>query len=452
MSPRHGLAGVVLLLTACGGNPQKPTVEVDETPTNAPAPTTPASTPESAPPAAPTSAAPTPEPAPTSTNGAVSEQGKSLLEQARQAAADEDLGTAKARLEAAVADSPGLAPAHYDLGVLSEWMGRVSTAKTHYEDALRADPEYTAAVVAIARLSARRGDIPGAVAFARQQLGRKPDSLSLRNAYDRVRLLQQGQAADVIATAKKVLRKDEKNVDAMANLAQAYHQQGKHELAIAILTNALAIRADDPEMLMLQALAHEKLDEGPRARLVLEKAIALPGGASAEAYNNLGLVYHGAGDYQGAEAQFRKALARWPDMLAANVNLGNALKGQKRFVDAEASFKRAMAISPKSADVYYNLGILYLDGELPEMTPVQRLERALAFFDRYKQTAGTLKAGDPVKQYIDEARKRIEVEKKRAEQMRRAAKQPPAAPPSEAAPSDPGAPAEPAADPAGEGE
>jgi tetratricopeptide (TPR) repeat protein len=350
------------------------------------------------------------------------------LAQAQAAAVDEDLATARSHLEAAIADSPGLAPAHYNLGVISEWMGRTATAKKHYQQALQADPEFMSAVVASARLMVREGNTAGGIAFAQQQSARLPDSLPLANAYDRIRLLKPGQASSVIASAKKVLRRDEKNAAAMANLAQAYHQQGKYELAIAILGNAQVIEADNPELLMLQALAHDKLEEPMRARLALEKAIGLPGGASAEAYNNLGLIYYKAGDFQGAEAQFRKALARWPNMLAANVNLGNALKSQKRFVEGESALKRAITIDPNNADVYYNLGILYLDGDLSEMSPIKRLEAALGYFEQYKQKSKAVDAKDPVVQYMEEARKRIDVEKKRAEQMRRAAKQPAAAP------------------------
>ncbi|MCB9542224.1 MAG: tetratricopeptide repeat protein [Myxococcales bacterium] len=219
-----------------------------------------------------------------------------------------------------------------------------------------------------------------------------------------------------------MLRDDEKNVDAMINLAAAYHHDGRHELAIAILDNARALRPDDPEILARKALAHRALGEDQRARFALEEATALPGGATAEVHNNLGLIYHAAGDYPGAEAQFRRALARWPGMLAATINLANALKGQQRFAEADAALQQALARAPRDPDVLYNLGILYLDGQLPDLAPADRLGRALAFFERYQQTATHRAADDPAAEYIEEARKRIEVERKRAEQQRTAPK------------------------------
>jgi tetratricopeptide (TPR) repeat protein len=210
----------------------------------------------------------------------------------------------------------------------------------------------------------------------------------------------------------------------MRNLAEAYALQGKFELAIAILTNALALEPEDPSLLGRMAIAHLKLGERPKARAALEKAIALPGGATAEIYNNLGLVYHEAGDFVGAEDLFRKALARWPAMLPARVNLGNALKGQQKYAEADAVLRDALQQSPRSSDALYNLGILYLDGQIPGMEAVARLERALAYFEQYRQVAASKPAGDPVEQYVAEAQKRIDVEKKKAAQARQAPKEP----------------------------
>ncbi|MEZ4432524.1 MAG: tetratricopeptide repeat protein [bacterium] len=266
----------------------------------------------------------------------------------------------------------------------------------------------------------RESDPQGALRLARDQLARAPDAPALRNALGRLRLDAGLELDQVEADAKAVLRDDEKNVDAMINLAAAYHRDGRHELAIAILDNARALRPDDPEILARKALAHRALGEDQRARFALEEATALPGGATAEVHNNLGLIYHAAGDYPGAEAQFRRALARWPGMLAATINLANALKGQQRFAEADAALQQALARAPRDPDVLYNLGILYLDGQLPDLAPADRLGRALAFFERYQQTATHRAADDPAAEYIEEARKRIEVERKRAEQQRTA--------------------------------
>ncbi|MCB9537832.1 MAG: tetratricopeptide repeat protein [Myxococcales bacterium] len=402
------------LLLGCGTRPRGATVDPSERPVEG-----------GGTPAAPTAKAEAAQPAAAADPGDSSEV-RGVIAEGLEAAANGDQSTAAERFRAAIAMEPAAPQGHYNLGVLADWDGRYDEARQHYEAALRAEPTFGPAVLGVTYILVRRGDKAGAIAFAEQQLARAPQSLELRNVVNRVRLENGGSPDAVLRDTKQVLREDEKNVPAMITLATAYHQKGMFELAEAILKNAKELEPENPEIHSRLALAQQALGEKLKARLALEAATELPGGATAEVYNNLGLMYHEAGDYPGAEAQFRKALARWPDMLAAQVNLANALKGQQRFGDADAVLKAALERSPGSGPVLYNLGILYLDGSLPDLDAVQRLEQALAFFERYKQTSSTRAADDPVESYIEEARKKLEVERKRAEQMRKQPKAPPA--------------------------
>jgi tetratricopeptide (TPR) repeat protein len=354
----------------------------------------------------------------------VPESAQGALAAGRDAAANGDLATAQARFSEVA--SQGVAEGHYNLGIIAEWQGRKQTARTSYEKALAAEAEFAPAAVAICRLLLRANDPNGAIRFAEDLQRSRPDSLDLQNALDQVRLLAQTDPKVVAESAKKVLRKDEKNVAAMVNLARAYQLEGKHELAVAILENAAALSPDDPEVPFLQALSFDGMNEPRRARAALEAAVARPGGGSAEAYNNLGLIYHDAGDFTGAEAQFRKAIARWPEMVDAYANLGNALKGQQRYADADAALKQALSLGNDDPDVLFDLGILYLDGNLPNVESMARLEQAVGYFDRYKSLRKQSPPDDPVDRYIAEARKRIEVEQKRADQLRNASKPAPA--------------------------
>ncbi len=405
---------LALALAACGSTPTPATVEGSETSLPENAPTPPAEGEESKAEVKFTEA----DDAPT-----VAAEAREAVDEGAELAAEGDLGGAEQAFREALKAQPNLAEAAYNLGILAEWQGRYDEAARQYEAALQANPEFGPAVVAAAYLRLREGDAPGALRMAEQALSAKPDSKHLRNAVNTIRLELPGRSEQVVQDSKKVLREDEKNVQAMINLASAYHQQGKYELAVAILENALALDPENPEILSRMALAQVAMKDDVAARVTLEKAAALTGGATAEIYNNLGVIYHAAGDYAGAEQQFRRALARWPHMLSAQVNLGNSLKGQQRFDDADKALQDALKIDPRSPDALYNLGILYLDGNLQGLTPVQRLERALKYFEEYKQAGGT-KKDDPVELYIQEATKKIEVEKKREAQMRNAPKAP----------------------------
>lgn len=419
------MIAIALGAAGCGGPAPKADVQPTETPMAAPKPAD-AAEPEAAAPAdapADSEAAVDAEPDEPKLTPA-QEAGLDRLAEGRRAVADGEFETASERFKAALSADPQLADAQYNLGVLAEWRGDTTAARREYEAALRINPEFEPAVTAIANIMLRAGDLNGALSYAQQQLARKPQSIGLRNAVNRVQLQFAGREPQIIADTKKILREDEKNVPAMINLAAAYDQQGKHELAIAILGNAKALEPHNPEIRARAALAHQALGENLRARLVLEEAAALPGGATAEVHNNLGLAYHAAGDYQGAAEQFELALARWPDMIAAQINLGNALKGQQRYTDAVKALLKALKLDPNSPDAYFNLGILYLDGDIPAIDPQRRFEKAVTYFEKYKTLRRGKVTEDPVDEYIAEAQRRIEVEKKRAAQQRRQPKVP----------------------------
>ncbi len=423
---RHLLVlGLAFTVAACGSKPKSPTIKQDETQLPSDAPTPPPDQPKDQP------ALPPPGGEAAGAEADYSDASRDLLDAAKETAAQGDLTGAERQYRDALSADPRLAEAAYNLGVLAEWQGRNDQARAQYDSALRARPDFGPAVVAIANLMLRSGDKQGALSYAENALQADPKSNSLRNALNRVRLSFAGREVEIIRDTKLVLRDDEKNVAAMVNLAAAFQSQGKYELAIAILENAKALDANDPEIYARMALAHEALGDDVKARVTLEDGAALSGGASAEIYNNLGVIYQTAGDYAGAEEQFRLALARWPSMIQAQVNLGNALKGQQRYGDADKALKDALALDANSPDALYNLGILYLDGNIPGVDPVQRLQQALDFFEQYKRKAVARPADDPVELYIAEAKKKVEVEKKRAEQMRRAPKPPPEAPPEE---------------------
>ena len=347
------------------------------------------------------------------------------LETGEREAASGNLEAARSAYQAAHSADASAPEPLYNLGVLAERQGNDVDARRFYKEALDARPEFGPAVSAIANIMVRKGDAAAALSFAQERLGRAPESSSLRNAVARLRLLN-GDVDGAIRDATLVLRADEKNTEAMKVLGAGYARQSKHELAIAVLGSASANDPMDPEIFAKIARSHLALDEKPQARQRLEKAIALPGGASAEVYNDLGLIYHEAGDFAGAEAMFRQALSRHPQSLGAQVNLGNSLKGQQRYADADVAMKRALELDSNSADVLFNLGILYLDGQLPGVEPLARLQQAVGFFQRYKQAPGRQAANDPVDQYLAEANKRIVVEQKKSEAARKDPKPAPA--------------------------
>ncbi|MFN3200105.1 MAG: tetratricopeptide repeat protein [Bradymonadia bacterium] len=431
-------SGILLLgaLSACGGQQTK-TSTADPEATKAEAPKTaekPATTPAEKPPEA-AGATEIPEQK-VDEAPKVRDVALAMLEEGKRSAASGDLNSARARFEEAAQSDPGFAEPLYNLAVLKEWQGDYGGARRAYEATLQVRPDFGPAVIGIANLMMRQGDSSGALRYAEAAAARDPESNGLANAVNHVRL-ELGNPETVITSCKQVLRRDERNVDAMKILAGAYAKQGKHELAVAILKNAKALRGDDPDIDYRMSLSHQTMGEDINTQLALERAVQQEGGAGPEAHNNLGLIYAKAGDFPGAEEQFRKAIARWPDMLPAHVNLGNALKGQQKFTEALQALKKAESLAPAEPKVLYNLGIFYLDAAVPDMDPEMRLNQSVRYLEQYMPRAdGDMRTR--VEGYIKEARKRIVVEQKRKEAQRNQPKTPeppPEEPPSEESPS-----------------
>jgi len=102
--------------------------------------------------------------------------------------------------------------------------------------------------------------------------------------------------------------------------------------------------------------------------------------------------------------------------------------------EAEDAFRRAERLEPHLAAAYFNHGLLYLDHEIEGMDKIKRLEAAISMLGRYRDEMGlTLPKDDPVDKYVGEARKLIDLEKKRLEKKATDAAKP-KPPPDTAAP------------------
>jgi len=84
-----------------------------------------------------------------------------------------------------------------------------------------------------------------------------------------------------------------------------------------------------------------------------------------------------AGDFAGAEAAFRAAVAADPQYPRASLNLGNALQKQRRFDDAAAAHREAARLDAAYVPAWFNLASVLVEaGEWDEAR--RALERTLA--------------------------------------------------------------------------
>ena len=321
-----------------------------------------------------------------------------------------NLDGAVASLKEALSRDFKLPWAHYDLGILYERKGQLAAALDAYRKALEVKPDFGPAAMAEARLLVRQRRMSEAEGDLRGRVNAHPEALGLRNALV-FTLVQESQYDQAVVEAKKVLKADEKNSDAMFQLATVYYKQGKNELALMVLTNAAAIRPDDPQIENALGFVHIALKEREKALEDFRKAASLSPDF-AEAHNNLGALYNEAQDYPSAVRELELAVRDGPDYAPAHLNLGNAYRGNQQYDQALTEYQKVLALKPNDKDTLFNLAVLYFDGDFANMSLTDWLEKANTYFDQYHSAGGD----DPkVDQYKKDLAKLEEKEKRRLE-------------------------------------
>jgi tetratricopeptide (TPR) repeat protein len=222
---------------------------------------------------------------------------------------------------------------------------------------------------------------------------KKKMALSRRHSAQARSSLQRGALDSAIEEARQALRVHEQNVDAMLVIAEAFYRQGKHGLAQAVTSSALAV---DPKIRSPQetSRAHNlmgfaliALGKDAQATDAFRKA-AETDEKNAAAWNNLGTRYLDAGDIDTALSCFTYALELQPSFAKAHVNHGAALRGKRRWQDAEKALMHALRLKKNYAEAYFNLGVLYLDADpFPGLETTKRLNKAIAHLTKYRELA-----------------------------------------------------------------
>jgi len=124
----------------------------------------------------------------------------------------------------------------------------------------------------------------------------------------------------------------------------------------------------------LRQLARTKVQQGDYA-LAIEIITRLidRNQASANDYNNRGLIYFQIGQYDKAVADYNKALQLKPDLAAAYNNRANYYAAKKQLEKALADYDRAIDLNPVHVRALINQGITYRDLKL--------YDRAIENFD-----------------------------------------------------------------------
>lgn len=237
--------------------------------------------------------------------------------------------------EQALRLKPDYAEAHYNLGIALDAENRPQDAIAQVEEALRLGLEMEEVHARLGTLFNKAGRFPEAVSEYEAAVQLKPDGakghLDLGLA-----LAAAGQGSQAIAEYESALRLDPHFAEAAFYLGISFAQSNRVPEAIASYERALAIR---PEYEV--------------------------------AHNNLAVLLCNSDRVEEAIPHYMEAIRINPDYTEARLNLGIALYADKQIDRALEQFSAVIRLDPRNADAHDDLGICLASKGQPDKARIE---------------------------------------------------------------------------------
>jgi tetratricopeptide (TPR) repeat protein len=214
-------------------------------------------------------------------------------------------------------------------GWAEQQAGRLSSAKTLYEQALKIEP-------------------------------RHPDALNLLG----VIALQGGQPEEAAQLIGRAIRVQPSNPGFHANLAQAFLAVRRFADARDAFRRAARLDPRNPQFPVGAAVCLAEQGLAAEAERDL-RSITRAHPDYALAWYNLGNVLRNQQRHEEAAESYRRAIRLDPSFADAYTELGRILHLAQRFDDAEQAYRQSLALQPDAAGGYVNLASLLIDRGRP---------------------------------------------------------------------------------------
>jgi arylsulfatase A-like enzyme/Tfp pilus assembly protein PilF len=261
--------------------------------------------------------------------------------------------------------------------------GLLDEAERHSRAIIKNNEKYTRAYILLGRIEERRADIEAAAGNFAVALRLEPQNVTLRINYARL-LGQKRDYGEAMKQCDQLLAQPSVQADPVVKgkvgIILAEIQQ--NDRAYRILSEIAADGKAAAEVWNYLGILHFRKGAFTDAQEAYRKSIQMDAGI-AKTYNNQGTLFLTLFVRQKdvtmrdrAIESFNKALELEPKLVSALNGRGSALKFANRVREALSDWETALSIKPSYTDVYFNLGITYL--QLNQQT------KALAILNRCK--------------------------------------------------------------------
>jgi tetratricopeptide (TPR) repeat protein len=306
--------------------------------------------------------------------GSMNQAALVVYQQGLAAFANGDLTAAKLFFKQASNSDPRAHQAFYSLAVVQERL-RESGASSSYQSALSLVPDYEPAIIGYAMLQGGK-NLAEADRFLTEKRGQLPKSAAVAAALAEVKSLQR-DTGSAQRLAQEALKLNPDYRPAMVIIARDHYRNRRLDLALYALQAILdgfdpvdenpPRDRENPEALLLRGLIWK--EQGLRAQAMeqFRKAVARrPDLVEARVQFATFLLESGGADE--ALPVLQGAVQFDGDNLAAHLNLGDCYRLLGAYAEAKKEFDWVLARDQSIPQVHYDLGLLYLFA--PNCTPV----------------------------------------------------------------------------------
>jgi tetratricopeptide (TPR) repeat protein len=309
-----------------------------------------------------------------------------------------DLNVAEAEYQAQVNSDGKDVVAKINLGVIKERKWDNEGALKVYQEAVKTDPKNLNAALALARVLTALGKGEMAEKFllmSKKANGELPEILNGLASVSR----QRKKYPEAVEYAKKVLLRDQNNIDALNNIALVYLDQGKFDSAELYAQTAVKRAAEGTNTSTLYVtlgMIQYKRGDVQRAMAQFNKALSVDPN-NGVAHQNLGLIALAYRDYDLATKELDQAYGLGVTTKEVSSGRCYALEGLKKGPDAANCLTtlvaRLPAKDPELPGLLYSLGMVHMN-----LTRDQK--GAIAAFKRYADEKENLSKTDRVFELI----------------------------------------------------
>jgi len=249
--------------------------------------------------------------------------------------------------------------------------GRLEEAEKWGRKILQEDPKSSSGHILLGSIAEKKNRLEEARSHFDRALALEPGNALLRVTRAGV-LLKLGSREEALRVCREVLESGDltgepESAGLLSKVGILLTEMGQLDKALEVLQKASRLNESEPETWNYLGVVHARKKEYDQALEAYERAVALRP-TFASAWNNMGAAYlrKHLGDrdpswMEKAIQAFDRALRNDPELASAYNGRASAFMFGNRVREAVRDWKRALEIRPDFVEVYFNLGITYLE-------------------------------------------------------------------------------------------